>query len=42
MSKEAIEVSAEVIGEEIEPAFQRDCLACEFYEKCGPKPYLLA
>jgi len=32
----------EVAWEEIEPAFQRDCLACEFYEKCGPKPYLLA
>ena len=27
--------------DEIEPAFQRDCLSCEFYEKCNPKPYEL-
>ena len=32
----------EVAWEEIEPSFQRDCLACEYYAQCGPKPYLLA
>lgn len=27
--------------DQIEPEFQRDCLNCEFYEKCNPKPYEL-
>lgn len=32
----------EPIGwDEIEPEFQRDCLDCEFYKQCNPKPYLL-
>ena len=28
--------------EQIEPAFQRDCLSCQYYEQCGPKPYMLS
>ncbi|MGI6216200.1 MAG: GNAT family N-acetyltransferase [Coriobacteriales bacterium] len=27
--------------DEIESKFQRDCLTCEFYQQCGPKPYML-
>ncbi len=31
----------EIDWESIDPSFLRDCLECEFYETCNPKPYIL-